>query len=115
MDKKTNLPSTDTRSLTIYQIMVGSFLHGDGEAEGYNSLWRPDNERKDGNLRGVINAIEHIAGLGATAIWLIPIFDSSAAEGGEVVRAPPQRGQDLGHTGLHGGRGLERRRPQKRL
>ena len=87
MDKKTNLPSADTRSLTIYQIMVGSFLHGDGEAEGYNSLWGPDNERKDGNLRGVINALEHIAGLGATAIWLTPIFDSSAAEGGEKLQA----------------------------
>lgn len=87
MDKKTNLPSADTRSLTIYQIMVGSFLHSDGEAEGYNSLWGPDNERKDGNLRGVINALEHIAGLGATAIWLTPIFDSSAAEGGEKLQA----------------------------
>lgn len=87
MDKKPYKPSSDWRSLTIYQVMVGSFLHGKDGAEGYDSLWGPENERKDGNLRGVISALDHIARLGANAIWLTPIFDSSEADGGEKLQA----------------------------
>ena len=87
MDKKPYKPSSDWRSLTIYQVMVGSFLHGKDGAEGYDSLWGPENERKDGNLRGVISALDHIARLGANAIWLTPIFDSPEADGGEKLQA----------------------------
>ena len=81
------MPSADWRSLTIYQVMVGSFLHDSEGAKGYNALWGPDNETKNGNLAGVIRALDHIKGLGANAIWLTPIFDSSKAEGGEKLRA----------------------------
>ena len=77
----------DPRSLTIYQIMVASFLHGDGGATGYSAMWGPDGHTKNGNLRGVINALDHIQGLGANAIWLTPIFDSSEAMGGEKLQA----------------------------
>ena len=87
METKQKLPERDWRSLTIYQVMVGSFLHGEGGAEGYDKLWGPEGERKDGNLRGVIDALDHIARTGATAIWLTPIFDSSEADGGEKLRA----------------------------
>lgn len=88
MEESTTLrPSEDWRSLTIYQIMVGSFQHGEEGAEGYNELWGPDGERKDGNLRGVINSLDHIKQLGVNAIWLTPIFDSSEAEGGEKLQA----------------------------
>ncbi len=80
-------PTSDWRSLTIYQVMVGSFLHGDDGARGYDELWGPDGERKDGNLRGVIDALDYIKGLGVNAIWLTPIFDSSKAEGGEKLQA----------------------------
>ncbi len=56
--KSTNLqPEIDWRALTIYQVMVGSFLHGEEGADGYNELWGPDGERKNGNLRGVIDVI----------------------------------------------------------
>ena len=67
--------------------MVGSFMHGKGDGEGYNDLWGPEGECKNGNLRGVISALDHIADLGVNAIWLTPIFDSSKAEGGEKLRA----------------------------
>lgn len=87
MDTKKTMPSADWRSLTIYQVMVGSFLHDESGAKGYDALWGPDNETKDGNLRGVIDALDHIRGLGATAIWLTPIFDSSEASGGEKLQA----------------------------
>ncbi len=83
----TSAEFADPRSLTIYQIMVASFQHGEGGAEGYNALWGPDGHTKNGNLRGIINALDHIKSLGANAIWMTPIFDSSEAFGGEKLQA----------------------------
>ena len=80
-------PTEDYRGLTLYQIMVGSFIHSENGSEGYSAMWGPDNETKDGNLRGVIEALPHVASLGANAIWLTPIFDSTGAEGGEKLQA----------------------------
>ncbi|MDE6277714.1 MAG: hypothetical protein K2M06_06350 [Muribaculaceae bacterium] len=77
----------DQRSLTIYQIMVASFRHGEGGAPGYTAMWGPDGHTKNGNLRGVIEALDHIRDLGANAIWLTPIFDSTKAFGGEKLQA----------------------------
>lgn len=75
------------RGLTIYQVMVASFQHAPGGAEGYSKMWGPDGHRKDGNLRGVTAALDHIRALGANAVWLTPIFDSSTATGGEKLQA----------------------------
>lgn len=77
----------DPRSLTIYQIMVASFQHGDGGAPGYNAMWGPDGHTKNGNIRGIINALDHIRSMGANAIWLTPVFDSTSALGGEKLQA----------------------------
>lgn len=77
----------DPRKLTIYQIMVASFLHDPDGAPGYKAMWGPDHHTKNGNLRGVISALDHIKNLGANAIWLTPIFDSSRAAGGEKLQA----------------------------
>lgn len=86
MQTQTNTPCNDWRSLAIYQVMVGSFLHDEDGSDGYRKLWGPEGERKDGNLRGVIKALDHIKRLGATAIWLTPIFDSTDADGGEKLQ-----------------------------
>lgn len=80
-------PTEDYRGLTIYQVMVGSFIHSEDGAEGYSKMWCPEDERKDGNIRGIIEALPHIASLGVNAIWLTPIFDSRGAEGGEKLQA----------------------------
>ena len=77
----------DPRELTIYQVMVASFQHSPEGAPGYRAMWGPDNAMKNGNLRGIINSLDHIKGLGANAIWMTPIFDSSAASGGEKLQA----------------------------
>lgn len=77
----------DWRELSIYQIMVGSFQHGDGGASGYSDMWGPEGHRKNGNLRGVINALDYIKELGMNAIWLTPIFDSTNGTGGERLQA----------------------------
>ena len=77
----------DHRELTIYQIMVASFQHGEGGGEGYNAMWGPDGERKNGNLRGIINALDYIKSLNVNAIWMTPVFDASKASGGEKLQA----------------------------
>lgn len=77
----------DPRALTIYQIMVASYQHAPDGAPGYTAMWGPDDARKNGNLRGVINALDSISALGVNAIWLTPIFDSSTALGGEKLQA----------------------------
>lgn len=77
----------DPRELTIYQVMVASFQHAPDGAPGYNAMWGPDNDIKNGNLRGIINSLDHIKALGANALWMTPIFDSSTATGGEKLQA----------------------------
>ena len=77
----------DPRELTIYQIMVASFQHDPDGAQGYSAMWGPDNAMKNGNLRGIINSLDHIKDLGANAIWMTPIFDSSTASGGEKLQS----------------------------
>ena len=73
----------DHRELSIYQIMVGSFQHGEGGATGYTDMWGPAGHRKDGNLRGIINALDYIKELGMNAIWMTPVFDSSNGGNGD--------------------------------
>lgn len=80
-------PSDAQRGLTIYQIMVASFRHSPDGAPGYTAMWGPDGHTKNGNLRGITEALDHIAGLGVNAIWLTPVFDSSSALGGEKLQA----------------------------
>lgn len=77
----------DEKSLTIYQIMVASFMHDPAGAVGYKAMWGPDGERKNGNLKGIINSLDHIKNLGANAIWLTPVFDSTNGLGGEKLQA----------------------------
>lgn len=77
----------DPRELTIYQVMVASFQNDSTGAPGYKAMWGPDNAMKNGNLRGVINSLDHIKDLGANALWMTPIFDSSTASGGEKLQA----------------------------
>lgn len=78
----------DQRSLTIYQVMVASFNRDTtATVPGYTAMWGPDGNRKDGNIAGITAALDHIAAIGANAIWLTPIFDSSKAKGGEKLQA----------------------------
>ncbi len=77
----------DWRELSIYQVMVGSFQHGNGGASGYSDMWGPEGHRKNGNLRGIIDALDYIKDLGMNAIWMTPIFDSTNGQGGERLQA----------------------------
>ena len=59
------------RNAVIYQVDVAYFLDADGDG------W--------GDLRGLTERLEHIRGLGANCIWLLPIYASPFEDGGYDV------------------------------
>lgn len=63
--------------LRIYQVMVESFVDGD-PAHDYGDGYGNSHHR--GDLRGIIQSLDYIRGLGMNAIWLTPVFDSHAGE-----------------------------------
>lgn len=68
-----NAISSDYNSLNIYQVMVSSFQ--DGASCGYGVGWGPSSHK--GDLRGIINALDYIKGLGVNALWMTPVFNST--------------------------------------
>lgn len=71
--KPENSLVSDWNELRIYQVMVSSFQDGDSSV-GYGTGYGPGPH--NGDLRGVINALDYIKSLGMNAIWLTPIFTS---------------------------------------
>ncbi len=67
--------------IRMYQIMVGSFIHGESGAPGYYKSWGPS--VKQGNLRGIIDNLDYIKSTGVNAIWLTPVFASYPIDGQE--------------------------------
>ncbi len=59
------------RDAVIYQVYPRSFQDSDGDGEG--------------DLRGVAQRLDHVARLGADAIWLSPFYTSPMADGGYDV------------------------------
>jgi alpha-glucosidase len=59
------------RGAVVYQIYPRSFLDSDGDGIG--------------DLRGITGRLDHIANLGADAIWLSPVFPSPMADMGYDV------------------------------
>ncbi|MGL4717087.1 MAG: alpha-amylase family glycosyl hydrolase, partial [Aeromonas sp.] len=67
-------------NLRIYQVMVESFVDGDGSAN-YGTGYGPS--QHNGDLQGIIDSLDHIKSLNVNAIWLTPVFDSCAGQGGD--------------------------------
>jgi maltose alpha-D-glucosyltransferase / alpha-amylase len=59
------------RNAVIYQVDVAYFLDADGDG------W--------GDLRGLTERLEHIRGLGANCLWLLPFYASPFEDGGYDV------------------------------
>jgi alpha-glucosidase len=55
----------------VYQIYPRSFQDSDGDGEG--------------DLPGIVRRLDHIASLGADAVWLSPVYPSPMADGGYDV------------------------------
>jgi alpha-glucosidase len=66
-----SLMSDWQRGATIYQIYPRSFQDSDGDGIG--------------DLRGIIQRLDHVASLGVDAIWLSPVFRSPMADYGYDV------------------------------
>ena len=67
---------SDFNGIRMYQIMVESFQ--DGASCGYSSGYGPSS--LNGDLRGIINALDYIKSLNVNAIWLTPIFNSESTD-----------------------------------
>lgn len=67
----TGLPETQTawwRSAVAYQVYPRSFSDGNGDGVG--------------DLRGIINRVDHLQRLGVDVIWLSPVYRSPLADAG---------------------------------
>lgn len=73
VEKPVNKIISDWNELRIYQIMVSSFQDGDSSV-GYGTGYGPGPH--NGDLQGIIKALDYIKSLGMNAIWLTPIFTS---------------------------------------
>lgn len=67
----------DWNELRIYQVMVSSFQDGDSSV-GYGTGYGPGPH--NGDLQGIINALDYIKDLGMNAVWMTPIFKSDGNE-----------------------------------
>ena len=66
-----NLPSVNKQSGIIYQINVYSFADSDGD--GY------------GDFQGIIDHLDYLESLGATALWLSPIHPAQSYHGYDIT------------------------------
>ncbi|WP_024459698.1 alpha-amylase family glycosyl hydrolase [Marinimicrobium sp. LS-A18] len=72
----------EAMNLRIYQVMTESFIDGDpgiGHGVGYGT------SHHSGDIRGIIDSLEYIKGLGFNAIWLTPVFDSVPLSGQDLA------------------------------
>ena len=87
-------PPTWAREAVIYQIFVDRFYPG----QGRNWAQTTDlNGFCGGTLWGVAEKLDYVAGLGATCIWLSPIFPSPTHHGydaTDLTRVEPRLGGD---------------------
>ncbi len=69
---------------TIYHIMLGHFANGDTGNDGQIDGWRHPNYA-GGDLKGVLDKADYIAGLGASAVWLSPMLASRTSHGYDIA------------------------------
>jgi hypothetical protein len=70
--------------LRIYQVMVSSFQDGDPSI-GFGIGYGPSHHK--GDLRGIINALDYIKGLGVNTLWMTPVFDAKDGSGGPILQS----------------------------
>ncbi len=88
----------------IYLIMPDRFANGDPSTDSHPEMTEKANRtdpggRHGGDIRGIINQLDYIQGLGATAIWNTPMCEDNDAQGSyhgyaqsDVYRIDPRIG-----------------------
>jgi len=70
--------------IRMFQVMVSPFQDGDSSV-GYGTGYGPS--KHNGDLRGIINALDYIKDLGFNALWMTPVFDSTNGNGGPLLQS----------------------------
>ncbi len=76
------LPAKNVGNDVLYQIFVDRFAAGPVSKQGLNGGRFSDPSRRDpfrfwgGDLRGIIEQLPYLKGLGLTRLWLTPIFEN---------------------------------------
>jgi hypothetical protein len=66
----------------VYQIMPDRFADGDSSINSFDNMRQVGVDRSKmyyrhgGNIRGILNNLDYIEKLGATAIWLTPVLEN---------------------------------------
>ena len=74
-DGPLHVPSPDWRDQIVYFVLTDRFANGDpGRSDQGMGEYDPQDPRKysGGDLQGIIDRLDYIAGLGATAVWITP-------------------------------------------
>lgn len=91
--------SADTRAQTIYFVVVDRFHNSDPSNDQGRDPASYDSERKSwfrywgGDLQGIIDKLDYLQGLGASTVWVTPLFD-------QVDGLTDSEGR--GHAAYHG-------------
>lgn len=77
--KKRWIPRTDSISVgdSIYLVMPDRFARGKELDNIPMKVRRDSNSRHGGNITGIIEHLNYIAGIGFTALWLTPVLENN--------------------------------------
>lgn len=73
--------NSDWEGQVIYQVMPDRFMNGDRTNDAGIDLKAPQ-AWHGGDLKGLSGKLDYIAGLGATALWMTPVYQQIAAVNG---------------------------------
>jgi glycosidase len=69
----------------VYHIMVGYFRNGSRENDGFGLRKWMHRNYAGGDLQGILQQVDYLAGLGINAVWLSPIFAAETSHGYDVI------------------------------
>jgi cyclomaltodextrin glucanotransferase len=93
------MKSRDFRAETIYFILTDRFSNGDPDNDLGDNAECSDPSRQNwlrywgGDLQGILDKLDYLAAVGATALWITPVFDQIDAVASDEGRpAAPYHG-----------------------
>lgn len=102
-DESAILPDKNLGNEVYYQVFLDRFANGNTRNDCQHGGLFCDPARQDwyrywgGDLRGLIDKIGYLKGLGITRLWITPIFDNS-----DVTVERQKHGQSVQVTSYHG-------------